>query len=87
MGGSVKKIFMVLITVVACVLVGAFLLNILLPNATTTLIDSAEDMIYKATGMSFDFNSNGIAGSNKSSYQGTTSGSDGTGQGVVDGFN
>lgn len=87
MGGSVKKIFMVLITVVACVLVGAFLLNILLPNVTTTLIDSAEDMVYKATGMSFDFNNNGRAGSNNSSYQGDNTGSDGTGSGVVDGFN
>ena len=59
---SVKKIFILLITVVACVIIGAFVLNVLLPNVTTALVDSVEDMIYNATGMNFDFNGNGSFG-------------------------
>lgn len=59
---GVKKIFIVLITVVACVIIGALVLNTLLPNVTTALIDSTEDMIYKATKMDFDFNGNGNTG-------------------------
>lgn len=64
---SVKKIFIILITIVGCVIIGALILNTLLPNVTTALIDSAEDMIYKATKMDFDFNGNG----NKGSTEGT----------------
>lgn len=59
---SVGKVFKVLIIVVACVILGALVLNILLPNVATSLVDSTEDMIYKATSMSFDFNGNGNAG-------------------------
>lgn len=59
---SVKKIFIVLITIVACVIIGAFVLNILLPNVTTALVDATEQMIYNATSMNFDFNGNGVAG-------------------------
>ena len=59
---SVKKIFITLITIVACVLIGAFILNILLPNVTVALVDATENMIYNATGMSFDFNGNGNGG-------------------------
>lgn len=71
---NVKKIFMTLIVVVACVMIGALVLNVLLPNAATTLVDSVEGMIFNATGMSFDFNGNGSGGSaNKS---GTYSGNE-----------
>ena len=59
---SVKKIFIILITVVACVMVGALVLNILMPNVMTSLIDSTENMIYNATGMSMDFNGNKVRG-------------------------
>lgn len=59
---SVKKIFIVLITIVACVMIGALVLNTLLPNVTKTLINSTEDMIYKATKISFDFNNDGEGG-------------------------
>lgn len=62
---SVKKIFIVLITVVACVMVGALVLNILMPNVMVTLVDSVENMIFRATGMSLDFNGNGISGDKK----------------------
>lgn len=86
---SVKKIFITLITIVACVIIGAFLLNTLLPNVTTTLIDATEDMIFKATSMEFDFNNNGNFGTNENQYAGENS--DDTVTGVtgdnVDGFN
>ena len=55
---DVKKIFIILITIVACVIVGALVLNVLLPNVATALVDSVEDMIYNASGMNFDFNKN-----------------------------
>ena len=60
---SVKKIFMTLITVVVCVVLGALVLNVLLPNVTTSLITAVEDMVFNATGMAFDFNGDGNAGS------------------------
>lgn len=86
---GVKKIFITLITIVACVILGAFVLNTLMPNVTTTIINSAEDMIFKATSMSFDFNNDGTSGSNNSTYAGdnedtTVTGE--TGENVV-GFN
>lgn len=59
---SVKKIFVTLITIVALVVVGAFVLNIILPNATSSLVDTTEKMIYNASGLSFDFNGNGVTG-------------------------
>lgn len=63
---GVRKIFIVLITVVACVLIGAFVLNILLPNVTSALVNASEDMLFKATGMKFDFNNdNNIGSSNQ----------------------
>lgn len=84
-----KKIFIVLITIVACVLIGALVLNILLPNTATALVNSTEDMIYRATGMSFDFNGDNNAGSSTGTYgdmnkddTGTSTDSDGT----VEGF-
>lgn len=63
MSDSVKKIFIVLIVVVACVMIGALVLNVLMPNVMVTIVDSVENMINRATGMSVDFNGNGIAGS------------------------
>ena len=59
---SVKKIFITLIVVVCCVILGAFVINILLPNVTTTLINAVEAEIFNATGMNFDFNADGAAG-------------------------
>ena len=59
---SVKKIFTILITIVACVAIGALVLNILMPNAVTQVVNTTEDMIYKATGIAFDFNGDGVAG-------------------------
>lgn len=59
---NVKKIFLTLVTIVGCVIIGALVLNVLLPNVTTTLINATEDMLYKATGMSFDFNNDETKG-------------------------
>jgi hypothetical protein len=59
---GVRKIFVVLVTIVACVIIGALVLNVLLPNVTTGIINAAEDMIFNATGMSFDFNGDSDGG-------------------------
>lgn len=59
---SVKKIFTILITIVACVAIGALVLNILMPNAVTQIVNTTEDMIHKATGIAFDFNGDSVAG-------------------------
>ena len=65
---DVKKIFVLLITVVALVMVGALILNILLPNVAVALVDAVEGMIFNATGMEFDFNNNGNVGSGGMNY-------------------
>lgn len=62
MSGSVKKIFTVLIVMVACVVVGALVLNVLLPNVSSSLVDALETMVFNATGMTFDWNGNGNTG-------------------------
>ena len=76
---GVRKIFIVLVTIVACVILGAFVLNTLMPNVVVTVIDATEDMIYKATGLSFDFNSNeegGSTGATDGNYVGEQKGGD-----------
>lgn len=83
---SVKKIFVVLITIVACVVLGAFVLNILMPNATTSLVNAAEDQIWKATGLSFDFNGDGELGSNANTYDAENDSTQADVQGGVEGF-
>lgn len=70
---NVKKIFITLVTVVACVILGAFVLNTLMPNVTTTLINAVEDQIFKATSLQFDFNNDNNAGDNNNSYVGQKS--------------
>lgn len=59
---KVGGIFKTLITIVACVVLGAFALNILMPNAAKSLVNATEGMIYNATGMSFDFNGDDLYG-------------------------
>lgn len=85
---NVKGIFITLITIVACVIIGAFFLNILVPNVTTTLVNSAEAMINQAAGLSFDFNGDGASTGNaqegeREDVTGTISGEDGS---TVEGF-
>lgn len=84
---GVGKIFKVLIVIVVCVMLGAVVINVLVPNATEALVDATEGMIYKATGLSFDFNGNGTAGEGASLDYTGSSGADGEakdefGQGV-----
>lgn len=57
---SVGKIFKILIIVVACVIVGALVLNVLLPNATQGMVDAVENTIFNATGIRLDLNGNGV---------------------------
>lgn len=59
---KVGGIFKILITIVACVVVGAIVLNVLMPNLVIQMVDAGEDMVFKATGMAFDINGNGNAG-------------------------
>lgn len=87
---SVKKIFMTLIIVVACVMIGAFILNVLMPNVAAQLVNSVEDQLYKSTGLSFDFNNDANKGSNDTSYSGTIAddgSTTGTNGNNVEGFN
>lgn len=87
---NVKKIFMTLIIVICCVILGAFIINILLPNTTSTLINAVEDQLYNATGMKFDFNNDGTAGgSSNNSYSGERTGNEDAinSDSAVEGFN
>lgn len=86
---SVKKIFVTLITVVVCVIIGAFVINILMPNVVTTLINAVEQQIYNATGMQFDFNNDGTLGTTgQTTFSGERSGAtdDINDENTVDGF-
>lgn len=85
---SVKKIFIILITVVACVMLGALLLNVLMPNVMTSVVDSVENMVYNATGMKMDFNGNDAgAGSGKVADEKKVGDNEGVGKKeAVDGF-
>lgn len=62
-----KKVFKTLITIVACVAVGVFILNIFMPNIVTQVCSAIEGQIYNATSISIDINGDGKNGkSNKS---------------------
>lgn len=89
---KVSGIFKTLIVVVACIIIGALVLNIFLPNVVVQLSTAVESSIYQATGMSFDFNGDKVKGGSKAdadyatnhTTDGTgTTGNKGTG---VDGF-
>lgn len=69
---NVKKVFVILITIVALVVLGAFVLNSLMPSVTTQMVNAVEDQIYKGTGLSFDFNKDGHSGQNNKSYDTNT---------------
>lgn len=86
---DVKKIFMTLVIVVMCIILGAFLLNKLVPTATAQVVNAVEDSLYNATGMKFDFNSDGIYGGTSKGNFGDQKGDamDASTAGGVDGFN
>ena len=73
---SVQKIFITLVIVVACVGIGALVLNIVLPNATATVINSIEGQIENATGLTFDFNGDGQGATDDSDYTGGNTATD-----------
>lgn len=83
---NVKKIFITLITIVALVVVGALILNVILPNTATSIVDTVEDQIYNATKISLDLNGNGnggsTAGNKQNAKDNSVKGSQGTGVGV-----
>ena len=87
---GVGKIFKVLIVIVVCVMIGAMAINVIVPNAVSGLVDATEGMMYKASGISFDFNGNGIAGSNSSGsseFTGSNAAGDAADElGTVEGF-
>lgn len=62
MADTVKKIFTVLAVVVICIVVAAFAINILVPNALTGVVNAVEDTLYSATGLSIDLNGDGSGG-------------------------
>lgn len=85
---NVKKIFITLGTVVGAVIIVAFALNILLPNVTTSIVNATEDMIYSATGMSFDFNGDTVSGTGGNpTYNGGEGSNVDDVSGGVEGFN
>lgn len=73
---KVQGIFKTLVILVCCIVLGAMLLNIFLPNVVTQLSNVVEDSIFKGTGMSFDFNGDGRGGgaNASNSYTDTTNG-------------
>lgn len=82
---SIQKIFMTLVIVIACLVIGALILNVLLPNATTQLINSVEDAIFSGTGMEFDLNGDGNAGSAGGASAADKSELKGSGEDALDG--
>ena len=84
---SVKKIFITLITVVACVMVGAFVLNVLMPNAISTGTNAIEDQLYRATGIKLDFNGDSVKNSQNNTYDGKYKASQEQGTGTNNGQN
>lgn len=84
---NVKKIFIVLITIVALVVIGSLILNVILPNTATALVDTVEDQIFNATKINLDLNGNGNGGNVKGNLQNAkdkngAAGSTGSGVGV-----
>lgn len=69
---SVAKIFKTLIVVVLCVIIGAFVLNTLMPNVIAGLCNTVENGIKNATGISFDLNGDGVGKSAQTQKANTT---------------
>lgn len=64
MSSTVKNVFKVLVVAVVMLIVGAFLINILAPNAVNQVSNAVEQQIWKATGISLDINGDGYTGQN-----------------------
>ena len=82
---NVSGIFKILIIVVACIIVGGVLLNILLPNTMNGVIRWMENGVMAATGAQIDLDGDGNIGTN---YATAGNGNEGLqGGGNVDGYN
>lgn len=57
---KVQGIFKTLIIIVACVIIGGFILNTVLPNGLNGIVNTVEGMILKGTGVAFDLNGDGV---------------------------
>lgn len=66
---KVSGIFKTLIVVVCCIVIGATVINVFMPNTITQLSQTVEDALFKATGMAFDFNGDGTAGNSNADNQ------------------
>lgn len=84
---DIKKIFITLIVIVVMVMIGAMVINVLLPNVSTQIVNATEDMVFKATGLQFDFNGDGVIGSSNTQYDQAPGGSTQDEQMDVEGFN
>lgn len=89
---SIQKIFMTLVIVIACLVIGALVLNVLLPNATTQLVNAFENAIFSGTGMKFDLNGDGKSGEDGGAdaagkVDNVNSDEDSIGDGIVGGYN
>ena len=71
-GGGIKKVFMILIAAVASVIIGALVLNVFLPNAVSIAVDSVENMIFQASGLSVDLDVDGRPGQAGTTIEGDT---------------
>ena len=87
MSDSVKKIFMVLIVAVACVMIGAFVLNVLMPNLIKTGTNAVEGQLYNATGIRVDMNGDGFDQNTNQTYTGGVQAGTGNGTGDTSGKN
>jgi uncharacterized protein involved in outer membrane biogenesis len=74
---NVSGIFKILIIVVACIIVGGILLNVLLPNGLNGIVGWMEDGVHAATGANFDLNGDGDIGTPTPQQDAAGSGADG----------
>lgn len=86
MSGSVKKVFGFLIVTAVCVILGAFILNLLLPNVVRASINTIETGIMSATGIKYDLNGDGTVGNISSTNTGSDKAQQGVGVQGLDGL-
>ena len=85
MGDTVKKIIVVLITIVVCVVIGAIVINIVAPNAAQAVIGGVESGIHAATGIEIDLdNNNSKAATDSAVYNAMNAGGSSTFQDHMD---
>lgn len=86
MTSSVRKIFSFLIVTAICVILGAFVLNLLLPNVVRATMNTIETGIQSATGIKYDLNGDGQVGNISSTSTGGDKAQQGVGVQGLDGL-